>query len=416
MFLRLTHFTRRWLPLGLLLLASSAHARSEMTFTGWLALPAAERPDPATFDFGIRPLTKGESEEASKQLWEDHATRIRAERKVEMKRKTIELDGRTMRFETRTYGSKPSSGRALFLSLHGGGGTPPHVNESQWKNQVRLGDAYRPKDSLYLAPRAPTDTWNLWHQAHVDTFFDRLIETLVATGEVDPDRVFVMGYSAGGDGVFQLGPRMADRLAGACMMAGHPNETKPFGLRNLPFSIDMGANDSAYRRNQVAAEWKEKLEALRAGDPDGYRHRVSIHRGKGHWVDLEDRASVGWIRQFERNPYPDRVVWFQDDVTHERLYWLALPPGSATKGQHLVVNRKKQTITIEKTGGVGRLLLRFNDTMVDLDESIRVHDSAGRLLFEGKLERNLATLAKTLSERGDPRLIFSAELELEILP
>ena len=206
----------------------------------------------------------------------------------------MELDGKSMRFESKAYGRKPPGGRALFLSMHGGGGAPPPVNESQWKNQVRLGDAYRPKDSLYLAPRAPTDTWNLWHQAHIDVFFDHLIETLVASGEVDPNRVFLMGYSAGGDGAFQLAPRMADRLAGACMMAGHPNETKPLGLRNLAFSIDMGENDRAYKRNQVAAEWQQKLEALRSADPEGYEHRVAIHADKGHWVDLEDRASVAF--------------------------------------------------------------------------------------------------------------------------
>ena len=48
--------------------------------------------------------------------------------------------------------------------------------------------------------------------------------------EVDPNKVYLMGYSAGGDGVYQLAPRMADRFAAAAMMAGHPNETSPLGL------------------------------------------------------------------------------------------------------------------------------------------------------------------------------------------
>ena len=74
---------------------------------------------------------------------------------------------------------------------------------------------------------------------------------------LDPNKVYLMGYSAGGDGVYQLAPRMADRFAAAAMMAGHPNETSPLGLRNLPFTIHMGENDTPYKRNKVAAEWKK---------------------------------------------------------------------------------------------------------------------------------------------------------------
>ena len=46
----------------------------------------------------------------------------------------------------------------------------------------------------------------------------RLIENLVALQEVNPNRVYLMGYSAGGDGVYQVAPRMADTLAAAAMM------------------------------------------------------------------------------------------------------------------------------------------------------------------------------------------------------
>ncbi|MFM8642358.1 MAG: polyhydroxyalkanoate depolymerase, partial [Phycisphaerales bacterium] len=109
---------------------------------------------------------------------------------------------------------------------------PAPVNDAQWENQKRL---YSPPEGVYVAPRAPTNEWNLWHQGHVDALFDRLIENLVMCERVDPDRIYLMGYSAGGDGVYQLAPRMADRFAAAAMMAGHPNEAVPDGLRNLPF-------------------------------------------------------------------------------------------------------------------------------------------------------------------------------------
>ena len=43
---------------------------------------------------------------------------------------------------------------------------------------------------------------------------------MIAFYGVDSDRVYLMGYSAGGDGVYQVAPRMADRFAAAAMMAG----------------------------------------------------------------------------------------------------------------------------------------------------------------------------------------------------
>jgi dienelactone hydrolase len=91
--------------------------------------------------------------------------------------------------------------------MHGGGNAPSTVNDRQWKNQVGL---YTLDEGVYLAPRAPTNTWNLWHESHIDTLFDQLIHAAVLFEGVNPNKVYIMGYSAGGDGVYQLAPRMAD--------------------------------------------------------------------------------------------------------------------------------------------------------------------------------------------------------------
>ena len=101
---------------------------------------------------------------------------------------------------------------------------------------------YSLKNGILLTPRAPTDTWNMWHQDHVDELLSRLIQNMISFHDVDPDKIYLMGYSAGGDGVYQLAPRMADRFL-AAMMAGHPNESSPLGLRNLAFTIHMGDKD-----------------------------------------------------------------------------------------------------------------------------------------------------------------------------
>ena len=72
---------------------------------------------------------------------------------------------------------------------------------------------------------------------------------------VDPNKVYYTGYSAGGDGVYKLAPRNADKLAGAAMCAGHPNGALMLNCRNIFFSIQVGGNDSAYDRNKIAKDY-----------------------------------------------------------------------------------------------------------------------------------------------------------------
>jgi poly(3-hydroxybutyrate) depolymerase len=199
----------------------------------WVSTPTDARPDLSGVPFAEVPLSKEQSVAARKVLWDDHVAFVRATRAKEWADESITLGERTLKWKHKHFGTRPKDGWNLFLSLHGGGGAPARVNTQQWENQVRL---YQPADSLYIAPRAPTDNWNLWHEPHVDELFARLIEDAIVLGEVNPDRVYAMGYSAGGDGVYQLAPRMADRWAAASMMAGHPNDASPLGLRNIGFT------------------------------------------------------------------------------------------------------------------------------------------------------------------------------------
>ena len=381
----------------------------------WLKLERDKRPALSETPFARIPLSKEDAEQVKSALWKDHEAMIRATRTAEMKARSIELHGKVMKFETVDFPAKgpvKPKGRSLFISMHGGGGAPHEVNESQWENQIQLSKAYAPQEGIYLAPRAPTDSWNLWHEAHIDTFFDRIIENMIVLENVNPNRVYILGYSAGGDGVYQLAPRMADRLAAASMMAGHPNEASPLGLRNVPFAIQAGGNDAAYKRNEIAAEWGKKLDELQKADPKGYEHFTEIYPGKGHWMDLEDRKAIPWMEKFTRQPLPDKIVWRQDDVIHTRLYWLEVPADKAAAGQEITATREGQTITLTP-GNVRQLTVLLNDAMVDLDKEVIIK-SGDKEVFRGLLPRTANTLERTLSGRGDPDLVFAAEAPIAI--
>lgn len=361
--------------------------------------------------FASIPLTRADATRAKQLLWEDHVATIRLTRAAEMEARELAIGDLKMPFYYKTFGKKPAGGRSLYISLHGGGETSKQANDHQWKNQKRL---YRLDEGVYVAPRAPTNTWNLWHQGHIDGLFDRLIENMIVLEDVNPDRVYLMGYSAGGDGVYQLAPRMADRWAAAAMMAGHPNETSPLGLRNIAFTLHVGELDAAYNRNKIARQWQDKLAALHAADPNGYVFEAKIYPNKGHWLDREDAAAIPWMAKHVRNPVPSRIVWKQDDVVHQRFYWLAIQPEHARARTELRAEIEGQNIKIQGND-LPTLVVRLDDRMTDLDKATRVLWN-DQLVFEGIALRTVESLAKTLTERGDPRGMFAAELEVNANP
>jgi hypothetical protein len=354
-------------------------------------------------------LSKTEAAQASRELLAEHSRRVLLERKAEMESKIVKLGDLMMPFWYKTFGESPTNGRSLYISLHGGGGAPAAVNDQQWENQKRL---YTVKEGVYLVPRAPTNTWNLWHQTHIDRFFTRLIENLVTFENVNPNRVYVLGYSAGGDGVYQIGPRMADTWAAASMMAGHPNDAKPDSLFNTPFSIQVGALDSAYKRNEVAAKWGILLDDLQKAAPEGYAHFTKLHAGKGHWMEREDAMAIPWMAKYTRDPLPRRIVWLQDAETHQRFYWLAVR-GESIKGRsRIVASVVAQTVTIESST-VPEVVILLNDKMLDLDREVSVLYQ-GQSLYQGQVARQRSVIERTLSERGDPTSLFCAEIVVKV--
>lgn len=328
------------------------------------------------------------------QAWQDH---------------TLTINGKTMPFWHTTFGEKPADGYSLFISLHGGGNAPSQLNDSQWENQKVL---YQPQNSVYLVPRAPYDDWDMWFKPDLDSFYTTLIQMCVAYLDVNPDKVYLIGYSAGGDGVWRMAPRMADTWAGASMMAGHPGDVSLLNLRNTPFMVWCGALDSAYNRNRECTLRGLELDSLHTQDPNGYLHETHIVAGKPHWMDLTDAAALPWLQQYQRNPYPTHIVWRQEEVTHPHFYWLTAPTDQLQRGKTVRLTLQGNTVTIQQCDYT-QLTLHFNDQMVNLDQPVTIKHN-GRTLFKGKLPRTLTNLQTTLAQRGDLRYMFPAQATVKV--
>ena len=162
----------------------------------------------------------------------------------------------------------------------------------------------------------------------------------------------------------------------------------------------MGEKDNAHKRSEVAVQKSAEIAELQKADPEGYVHLSRIYPGLGHWMNLKDAEGVPWMAKFTRNPWPRKIVWYQDDVTHHRFYWLRLPEGAAVKDQRITAEIEGRKIKLTGDVPPGTQIL-LSDKLIGLDEplEISVNDKAP---FTAKPVRSIKTIRTALKERLDP--------------
>ena len=368
-----------------------------------------------------------------------------ASRRQETEKKSMTSGSATMKYTVSKIGEPGENGYPVYIALHGGGGTTKDVNDSQWQHmQIYYRDSV--ESGIYVAPRGVRDTWNTHFNDESYALYERLIENLSIYENIDTNRIYLMGYSAGGDGVYQISPRLADRFAAVNMSSGHPNGVNMTNLYNTPISLQCGENDTSYDRHKETARSAGRLDELaekyRTDDfTEGYIHTVFLHVGKGHgvrdndanrsqqtiisnpeeWLKGEAPASektntnaVDFVNQYTRDPLPERIVW---DLSvrapgsdTETFYWLRAP--KSLRDGVVIVNYDKDTNTfnVEKNTAKGNVFIMVNDEMADLFSPITV-------TFNGESTSCTVTptidyMKKTISEKWDKNMIFAAEIPL----
>ena len=128
-------------------------------------------------------------------------------------------------------------------------------------------------------------------------------------------------------------------------------------------------------------------------------------------MDREDRQAIPWLGGKVRKLRTNRIVWLQDDIVHSRFYWLFDP---TPKGRSRVdASIYGQKIVLNTSEGHDTLAIRLDDSMIDLSQplEITINDNPPQTVAA---QRNIQTLVKTMSERGDPTGMFSSEVVVEI--
>jgi pimeloyl-ACP methyl ester carboxylesterase len=353
-------------------------------------------------------LSRAKADAIAATTLKDQIAIQKTKAEAEWAAKQIQFKNFTMKFTTQIFGEKPKDGRSLFISLHGGGGTAPRVNDQQWENQKKL---YTPAEGVYFVPRSPVDAWNMWHDYPMDELLAEVIKSEIALDDVNPDKIYVMGYSAGGDGVFQLAPRLADYWGAAAMMAGHPGDAQILNLKNIPFNASVGGKDAAYKRNELVAQWGKRLDSLEKVYPGSFIHDTHVYADMPHWMGRKDTIAVPWMASFKRNALPRDIIWIQDDILRNQFYWLGTDVATAKQGlkARVLVNGNDISI-MENQNEI--LYIYLNDNLLNLDKKVTVTVN-GKQIFNKKVPRNAAVIKESIAARLDRSMIFTGKLVIK---
>jgi poly(3-hydroxybutyrate) depolymerase len=314
-------------------------------------------------------------------------------------------------YTVKQVGTRPANGWALFIAMHGGGNAPKAVNDSQWKHmQIYYREHPEVGGYLYLALRAPNDTWNGFYDVYVYPLIANLINQFLLFGDVDPNKVFIMGYSHGGYGAYAIGPKMPDRFAAihASAAAATDGESTPKTLRNTRFTVMVGDKDTMYGRYERNLKFRAALEELRGNRQDIYPGAIQIIEGNGH-TGLPDRDKIAEMYSAIRNPVPTELTWLMTDNVITDFYWLRC----ATPAKQLEIDAtcRDNKLTVTTTGTVTNATIFLSRALVDFDKPLNI-ELNGRPLKPVKIRPSLRVLCETLARRGDPDLAFTARLDV----
>lgn len=348
---------------------------------------------------------------------------------------TLEPDA-VMPYYWGTKGKRPSSGYPFYLYLHGSG---PKAME--WQTGLSICNKFEDAPSAYFIPQIPNEgEYYRWWQRSKQFAWEKLLRQTLASGHIDPDRIYLFGISEGGYGSQRLSSFYADYLAAAGPMAGgEPLKNAPAeNCRNIAFSLRTGEKDLGFYRNVLTGYIKAEFDRLQNAHPEGFGHWVELVPGMGHAIDYSPTPL--WLKQHIRNPYPKQVSWedFEMDGAHRKgfynIYVDERPEGSGRTYYEMKITGNTINLTIKTVNyevvqkdpnwgiemkfrksytpaGGGKLTLYLCDELVDLTRPVTLHVN-GKKVFEGKVKADLKNLVNSCAAFFDPRRIYPASVEV----
>ena len=258
------------------------------------------------------------------------------------------------------------------------------------------------------------------------------IRDLARKFQVDPDRVFVLGFGEGGNFALDLAMSKPDHFAGVVAMS--PAADDKFYLeywrnaQKLPVYTITGemAGVGFERMRNMNEKWL----------PYGYPMLLSVYKGRGfEWYGCELPTVFDWLDRKKRvrgtaslrldstTVQPWQMMRDSDD----RFYWIGggdlkagnkmVPPATPKLPATFWADIKAgNNIVVSSVRGLNRIIVWLEKDMIDWEKPVTVSISGqiGAGMKAKKLTPDLQLMFEELYRTGDRKMLFFGKLEFKV--
>lgn len=253
---------------------------------------------------------------------------------------------------------------------------------------------------------------------------------------LDPERVFLCGYSMGGFGSWNIGLRFHDRFAGIAPLAGGLSRLEYQGqpdqrtrqlienARGLEILFAHGGRDNVVP-TRFSRDAKGLLEdrdiPFTYHEEPNRGHRLPIQPGSGELAAKIDT----WLGAGPRSSSPETVEHVALGTYNGRAFWLRVEAldgsvSSSTRGPSsgpvgrvkAHIERKANRIVIEATG-VAKLRLFLDPALINLKKAVEVVVN-GRRVVRKKVKPSLDAVLDSWRDREDANLVYDHGLLVDL--
>jgi len=193
---------------------------------------------------------------------------------------------------------------------------------------------------------------------------------------VDPDRVYLAGFSMGGAGTFNLGLKHPDMWAACVPVCGMGNPELVSNGRNLAFWINTGSEDEVVPARYSKRAYDKAVEL-------GFKNwKYTEYEGMGHsfWVDWG--AIEKWLLTHKKNSSPSAISFTSEKS--ERAYWAQIVEKyNCSRAARIDVEISSRTVDV-KISNIADYTLYLKDAPVNLSEELTIIEN-GKKVFQGQL-------------------------------
>ena len=228
---------------------------------------------------------------------------------------TLSVAGRARRYLVHLPAAR--TGLPVVFNLHGWGTSP---EAQQVYSQF---DAVADRERFIVVYPAALEPRSVWEPEQDEAFLLALIDELVARYDIDANRVYVVGYSAGGFAAHYFGASMSDRLAAIASVAGllPPPELVP-GLprpgRPVPVLMLHNPQDQLVPYDaETPEQWARWNECPDTPQVSMYSDEVTLHLYAPCAASVEVRVYLYYGEMFEGHFWP----WHAHGIDAAQVIW-----------------------------------------------------------------------------------------------